>query len=129
MSIAVSVSVLACASPAGDDLHIDNQTTIPTTIRVNGNEVATAAPHGAVVVGAVQLPSLPWAVDVATASGRTLVQLNVTRPSDVSGSGDHVVIQGSAARVDLSCGRIDVWVGPPLAGPPPGPGTPGDCDP
>ncbi len=37
--------------------------------------------------------------------------------------------QGStraAARVDLSCGRIDMWAGPPLAGPVPGPGSPGD---
>ncbi len=33
------------------------------------------------------------------------------------------------ARVDLSCGRIDIWSGTPMMGPAPGPGVPGDCDP
>ena len=37
--------------------------------------------------------------------------------------------KGSGARVDLSCGRLDVWVGPPMHGPFPAPGRPGDCDP
>jgi hypothetical protein len=36
-------------------------------------------------------------------------------------------LKGDGNRVDLSCGRIDVWAGPPLLGPAPGPGTPGDC--
>ena len=30
---------------------------------------------------------------------------------------------------NLSCGRLDIWSGPPLSGPPPGPGKPGDCAP
>ena len=45
-----------------------------------------------------------------------------SRPADLSAQGD-------AVRVDLSCGRLDIWSGPPLLGPPPGPGTPGDCTP
>jgi hypothetical protein len=35
--------------------------------------------------------------------------------------------KGDAIRVDLSCGLLEVWTGPPLTGPPPGPGTSGDC--
>jgi hypothetical protein len=37
--------------------------------------------------------------------------------------------KGDANRVDLSCGRLDIWSGPPLLGPAPGPGSPGDCGP
>ncbi len=36
---------------------------------------------------------------------------------------------GVGFREDLCCGRLDVWLGVPHAGPAPGPGTAGDCDP
>ena len=37
----------------------------------------------------------------------------------------------AGARVDLTCGRLDVTVGTTMMGPPPpqNPGAPGDCDP
>lgn len=38
-------------------------------------------------------------------------------------------VTSPAVRVDLSCGRLDMWSGPPLLGPFPGPGTPSDCNP
>jgi len=37
--------------------------------------------------------------------------------------------KGDGVRVDLSCGRLDVWSGPPMIGPAPGTGSPGDCAP
>ncbi len=54
-------------------------------------------------------------------------------PGDVSTTevpGGPVSMSGRLARVDLSCGRLDLWAGglQPL-GPAPGPGVPGDCEP
>jgi hypothetical protein len=37
--------------------------------------------------------------------------------------------KAAGARVDLSCGRIDIWSLGQMLGPAPGPGTPGDCAP
>ena len=34
---------------------------------------------------------------------------------------------GIGGRIDLSCGRLDIWSGVPVIGPMPGPGSPGDC--
>jgi len=49
------------------------------------------------------------------------------RPGDVWETAGQM--KGDAVRVDLSCGRLDIWSGPPLLGPAPGPGKPGDCAP
>jgi hypothetical protein len=77
------------------------------------------------------LPYLPWHVEVTTVSGRRLLSLNVSAGdfsrTVLSDGSSH--LRGAAARVDLSCGRIDVWWGPPLLGGVVGPGQPGDCDP
>ena len=54
--------------------------------------------------------------------------LGFVHDGDVYSSSDGRQSHGVAARADLSCGRIDLWSGPPLAGPAPNPGTPGDCD-
>ena len=51
---------------------------------------------------------------------------DVWSQQNADGSGES---KGDGARVDLSCGRIDVWSGTPMMGPAPGPGAPGDCDP
>ena len=40
-----------------------------------------------------------------------------------------LVMKGDAVRVDLSCGVLRIWSGPPLLGGVPGPGSPGDCEP
>ena len=68
----------------------------------------------------VALPSLPWSIETRSPSGRVLSRLTVdagdvvyTTP-DASG---HSMSKGDAVRVDLSCGRLDVWSGPPLLGP------------
>ena len=60
-----------------------------------------------------------------------LVELTV-RPGDVwqqRNPDGSTTAQGAGARVDLSCGRIDITSGVFMSGPVPGPGVPGDCDP
>lgn len=132
-TVAIVVSLAAC-SPAPVDgvvsdshmtLEVANGVSIDVTLVVNGSPVAPIPAGSSIELSASQLPALPWAAEVRSASGRVLVALGV-RSGDVylsaTGRG------GVAKRVDLSCGRIDIWSGPPLVGPMPGPGVPGDCD-
>ncbi|MGA2501944.1 MAG: hypothetical protein ABSH20_29740 [Tepidisphaeraceae bacterium] len=108
---------------------IANYTTIAVTLVVNGSVVEVVPPGGYQDPIKAALPGLPWTVETRSPSGRVLSSMTV-RSGDVwqtsypSGGG---AAHGDAVRVDLSCGRIDVWSGPPLLGPPPGPGTSGDC--
>ena len=82
-------------------------------------------------VSPLELPALPWSVAVRTPSGRELTTLTVHEGdvAETSSPGGGGSSRGVAARVDLSCGRLDVWAGPPIAGPAPGSGSPGDCEP
>lgn len=128
------VFVAGCTpAPTGEahDLVVSNQTTLAVTLAVNGTAVRTIQPHTQDSLLVTQLPQLPWAVEARTASGRVLSSMTV-RSGDVlvtSKPDGSTQMKGDAVRVDLSCGRLDIWSGPPLAGPPPGPGTPGDCAP
>jgi len=114
-------------------LGVSNAATIPVTLVVNGNVVGTYPPKtGTTGIGIDPgtLPPLPWHVVARTAGGRALLTMDVTAPPvsiPRAGGGGEVI--GAAVRVDLSCGRLDLWAGPPVAGPAPGPGNPGDCDP
>jgi hypothetical protein len=107
-------------------IGVANGTTVPIHIVVNDLEIEVVAPLAlAHEIPASALPPLPWQVQAKTSTGRTLLALMV-RSGDV-----HVSATGSGGvgvRVDLSCGRLDLWSGPPMAGPMPGPGVPGDCD-
>ncbi len=108
-------------------LSISNNTTLAVTFVVNGQPVATVAPGVQVdPVSSAVLPPLPWAVEARAPSGRVLVSMTV-HAGDVRISENSA--QGDGARIDLSCGRLDIWAGPPMIGPMPGPGTPGDCAP
>ena len=107
-----------------------NSTTQVVFAFVNGTFIASLDPNGCLGCGgddgipASILSPLPWHVEVRMPAGRVLVALDIHAGDVVytdSGS------KGDGNRVDLSCGRIDVWAGPPLLGPAPGPGTPGDC--
>jgi hypothetical protein len=115
-------------SQAPAPLSYSNGTTIPVDLIVNGTKILTIAPGEAGEVSAAALPGQPWDARVATASGRVLLALTV-KAGDVQGDGNSQ--QGDAVRADLSCGRLDIWSGPPLIGPaPPSPaGSPGDCAP
>ena len=138
-------SLLPSATPAGPmpppgavvvpaaqmDLGINNGTTLAIELVVNGTVVRQVDPGEAPVLAADQLPALPWNVEVRSPSGRVLVGMTV-RAGDVwtrdneDGSSEAKV---AAARVDLSCGRIDIWSLIQMGGPAPGPGVSGDCDP
>ena len=129
--LAIVVFVLGCAVPTQTwDLSVSNQTTLTVTVVVNGGELRSVPP-GEVRGMSVSGASGPWTVEARAPSGRVLSSMTV-RPGDVSETTNPEgsrTRRGAATRVDLSCGRLDMWSGPPLAGPPPGPGKPGDCEP
>jgi hypothetical protein len=118
-------------------LSINNTTTLVVTLVVNGTAVGTFPPgtcrgcHGDDGIPVNELPPLPWSVEARSPSGRLLVAMTVYAGSYFStmspdGRGSD---RGVAARIDLSCGRLDIWAGPPISGPIPPPSfPPGDCD-
>jgi hypothetical protein len=127
--IVLAATLTACASPVRSTagLSAANGTDLAVTLVVNGQGVATIPAHaGTVSMTADRLPALPWAVEARSPSGRLLTSMTV-KDGDVQAYGNSS--KGAATRVDLSCGRLDIWSGPPLLGPGPGPGLPGDCAP
>jgi hypothetical protein len=126
----------ACGAPPPTaspfpDLSVSNQTSLTVVVSVNGTPVDAVPPHEERSFRANGLPPLPWAVRAATLGGRPLIDLTVSRGDVFSTTNpDGTTNQrGDGARLDLSCGRLDLWVGPPMSGPRPGPGAPGDCEP
>jgi hypothetical protein len=121
---------LGIVPPESMSVSVSNSTTLSVNLYVNGTFMTTLDPgacvgcHGDDAVPAIVLPPLPWNVEVRTQSSRVLVALPI-KAGDVIETNSY--LKGDGNRVDLSCGRIDVWSGPPLLGPAPGPGTPGDC--
>ncbi|MEO8470406.1 MAG: hypothetical protein ABI573_12165 [Chloroflexota bacterium] len=107
-------------------LDVANGTDIRLELVVNGHVVAAFPPGGAVELASDKLPQLPWDAVVRFPDGRGIVAL-IVRSGDIVATSTSS--KGDGARVDLSCGRIDMWSGPPMSGPIPGDGTPGDCNP
>ncbi len=113
-------------------LSISNGTTLTVTLLVNATPAGTFPPGtGRDPIPASDLPALPWQVEARSPSGRLLTSMTV-HPGDVwettepNGEGKQ---KGDGVRVDLSCGRLDIWSGPPMIGPALGTGSPGDCAP
>lgn len=115
------------------ELSVSNQTTAITLV-VNGQTVGPFAPTAHEdPIDASLLPAPPWHVEARTPSGRVLTALDV-KPGDVwhttEGRDGHSSATGRATRVDMSCGRLDIWSGRPMSGPaPPRTFPAGDCDP
>jgi hypothetical protein len=107
-------------------LAVSNDTTLEIVVFVNDVEVSRVPPDRYVDPVASMLPRPPWRVEARTMSGRVLISFEVL-PGGAGRDGNG--IHGAGSRVDLSCGRLDVWAGPPMVGPMPGPGQPADCDP
>ena len=107
-------------------LDIANGSTLTLALVVNGSKIDDVVAGQNDHVVATRLPALPWDAQVLSPTGRELLRLTV-HAGDVHRTDQ--ATSGDAARADLSCGRIDLWSGPPLLGPAPGSGTPGDCAP
>jgi hypothetical protein len=115
--------------PVPDDqmiLSVSNLTDRQLELFVNDGRVAVLDPASSKGVPAGQLPAMPWDAQVRLPTGRVLLELTIRSGSFVRNANGG---SGPGTRVDLSCGRIDLWSGFPLMGPVPGPGVPGDCDP
>jgi hypothetical protein len=129
-ALLVVLVVSACSASAGSsslpNLSYSNQTTLTLSMSVNGTEVETLIPGAAGEVSSSRLPNLPWKVEAKTSKGRVVATMTVKEGDVVISSG---AAKGDGVRVDLSCGRLDIWSGPPMLGPMPGPGRPGDCEP
>jgi hypothetical protein len=125
-----SIPVEDPAAMSLPQLGISNGTTLTVTLVVNGAVVETLAPQTVdSSVPLAGLPPLPWTVEARSPSGRVLVSMPVNE-GDVHTEhtpGDGTSSAGDSGRVDLSCGRLDIWAGTRPVGPGPGPGTPGDC--
>lgn len=129
-------SMLPSIAPPGAGavgVEVSNATTLPITIVVNGVVARNVGPGDDVrePMTAAVLGPMPWNVVARTPSGRVLLSFTVNDGDVVYqdlGSGQSSA-RGVGGRVDLSCGRLDVWAGPPILGPAPGPGVPGDCAP
>jgi len=126
--------ILPTAPSTGPDytLNVNNDTTLVLTIVVNGQPISVVGVKTAAAFQPVGLPALPWLVEARSSRGRLVLRLGVAVGSvtdTVGPNGEHE--HGApGARVDLSCGRLDVYPGDtPMLGPAPGPGVPGDCVP
>jgi hypothetical protein len=121
------------APPAeAEQIVIVNQTRLDLRIWVNGSRVLAVPAGTGNTLGSEQLPPLPWSVEARTTRGRIIATFQVhptdLEPTVTDSGGAESVIAG--ASVDLSCGFLRIWAGEhPIAGPEPGPGTPGDCRP
>ena len=135
----VASLVLGCAGPApfqpqpvvpSFEFGYSNGTKLDIAIAINGQVVVVAAPGQGAPQVDVPMPSLPWHVEARTASGRVLGSFDLLDgQATCEPVGDAVRCSGGLLRVDLSCGRLDIWAGVRPSGPMPGPGVPGDCQP
>lgn len=133
-ALVVAVLVIGCKmlpTFVPPRLGISNGTKLTVTLVVNGQVVGVFRPGegGGPIVA--PLPPLPWAVEARTSTGRLLTTMQVS-PGDVSSTtmpDGTTQASGTLGRVDLSCGRLDIWAGFQPSGPFPGPGHPGDCVP
>ena len=114
-----------------DRLGIDNGTTLQVTVLVNGAQVATVPDHQQRFVELTALPDLPWIIQARSPTGRVLLEVHVESGAvgSTTAPDGQTESRSVGARVDLSCGRLDIYTGTPMSGPMPGPGQPGDCAP
>jgi hypothetical protein len=118
--------------PQPEQIVISNGTTLDLSLFVNGTKVLDVPAKGGDTLGADRLPSLPWSVEARTVNGRVVAAFSASEADLKPTRGDHLGVQWTIPgdRVDLSCGMLVMWAGDhPIAGPPPGPGAPGDCQP
>jgi hypothetical protein len=130
--VAVGVATGCGQAGEGAPLEVQNGTTIAVWLVVNGRLLRVIpARADRVEIPASEVGRHPWRISLRTATGRELLSATFEAGSvrETTGPGGEVLQTGSGARADLSCGRLDVWSGPPMLGPAPDGGMPGDCAP
>jgi hypothetical protein len=145
LSVLVAYALAGCAAGAPSaaagastppvSLGVSNGTTLDVTIVVNGTVYAVFTASGTQrAVNMASLPPLPWIVKARTSSGRLMTSLTV-KPDQIWGRhGPSGALEANnvGTDLDLSCGRLRIWVGDvtPARPPPPSPaGRPGDFAP
>jgi hypothetical protein len=110
--------------PEAMRLEASNETSVEIVLFVNGVSIRNLPPMQSVALSSSELPVLPWQAELRLGTGRTVLHLDVAA-GDVTverdGNGTMVSQGGDAVRIDLVCGRLDLWSGPPLLGGPPVP--------
>ena len=113
-------------------LGATNGTAVEFAVRVNGGSLSPLPAGGDLQLPVPSLPAPPWHVELLSPSHRVLLAIDVPA-SDVwrpMPTGEGQEVRGDAAFVYLSCGRVDLYYGPPALGPAvqSPTGSPGDCD-
>lgn len=111
--------------------HVANGTTLTLKLTVNGRNAGSAAAMASTVIDAREFGQAPWKIVASTSSGRELLRLEFDAHSAYYTTGDFPHWgSGPFSRLDLSCGRLDLWVGSPGSGPMPQDSFPAhDCEP
>jgi hypothetical protein len=117
---------LGPVADADMSLTANNESDRALELYVNGGKIADVGAKSEPTFKAQDLPPLPWTAELRLPTGRTLLALSVTSGSVVRRENGS---QSPGIRVDLSCGRIELFAIYPLGGPVPGSGHPGDCGP
>ena len=112
----------SAATPARPTLSIGNWTSVTITLVVNGRVVESVPPGWVEDPVTAAVPSRPWRVEAQLPNGRVVAMFTILATDDISST------SGKAARVDLACGRVDIWSGPPLLGPGSSPDPSKPCD-
>jgi hypothetical protein len=118
------VAALACqAAPSPSSgglapLEVRNYSTVVVDVTVNGQTEAAVQPESYAAIQTADLPSPPWTVSAVASDGHVYGSFAVPSLQDLTGHG---------TRIDLSCGRVDMWIGQPLLGPTFIAGASGDC--
>jgi hypothetical protein len=135
LATATALSIAACSGvlppwPSPNDLHVVNETTRAMTILVNGAMATTVPAQESATLRAASLPKGNLRVEARLPGGRVVLGTLVEQASVIAMPevGGKAVVSGSSMWADLSCGRIEIWVGTPAEKPSVGPGTPGDCE-
>jgi hypothetical protein len=132
----IALAAIGCAaqpgsvqSPVGtaavSGLDYSNGTSLGIDLFINGKKVLTMLPGTANSIPVSNLTALPWTVEARTSVGRVLGTMTVRQGDVVEASAYQ---RGDAFRVNLPCGVLDIWSGPPLIGPV-ATTSPGDCEP
>src|SRR5215218_3046582 len=114
--IIVGLALAGCSilRPDRPTFGVSNGTTLAVVVTINspdGGASVNVAPGRSMELDPSRRPQLPWTVEARTESGRLLTAMTVlpgqvTRTTHPDGS---VEMTGALGRVDLSCGRLEIW--------------------